>query len=194
MINIPILLTYMRVGLIPLIVLFYYLPFTWARIATVLLFVLSAATDWLDGYLARNWKQTTKLGAFLDPVADKLLVAAVLVILVDQIQIPLLLSIPSIIIIAREILVSALREWMSEIGKRSHVDVVKVAKYKTLLQMVGITFLLCYKTDATYVFNHALLWIGMVIFYIAAALTVWSMCVYLKLAWTAGLTSISESE
>lgn len=195
MINIPILLTYIRVGLIPFIVLFYYLPFTWARVAAVVLFILSAVTDWLDGYLARNWEQMTKLGAFLDPVADKLLVAAVLVALVDQIPIPIWLSIPSIIIIGREILVSALREWMSEIGKRSHVNVVRVAKYKTALQMIGISFLLCYKrTGPMLKINDMFLWTGLVIFYIAAALTVWSMCVYLRLAWTAGLTSSSEPE
>jgi len=194
MMNIPIFLTYMRVGFIPFIVLFYYLPYTWARVVAVVLFVLSAVTDWLDGYLARNWEQTTKLGAFLDPVADKLLVATVLVILVDKIPIPIWLSIPSIIIIGREILVSSLREWMAEIGKRSHVNVVKIAKYKTALQMIGIIFLLCYNAGSIVTINELLLWVGMVIFYMAAALTVWSMCVYLKLAWTAGLTSSSEPE
>jgi CDP-diacylglycerol--glycerol-3-phosphate 3-phosphatidyltransferase len=131
MINTALLLTYVRVGFIPLIILFYYLPFHWAHVLTVILFVIAGLTDWLDGYLARHWKQMTKLGAFLDPVADKLLVAAVLVILVDRIQLPVWFAIPSIVIIGREILVSALREWMAEIGKRSHIDVVKVAKYKT---------------------------------------------------------------
>jgi CDP-diacylglycerol--glycerol-3-phosphate 3-phosphatidyltransferase len=193
MMNIPLILTYMRVGFIPLIVLFYYLPFEWAHLLTVVLFIVAAITDWLDGYLARNWKQTTKLGAFLDPVADKLLVATVLVILVDQIRIPVLLAVPSIVIIGREILVSALREWMAEIGKRSHIDVVKVAKYKTLLQMVGITFLLYYNLDTVSIFNQLIFWIGFVIFYSAAVLTIWSMCIYLKLA-RMGLTSAVESE
>ena len=187
------ILTYIRVGFIPLIVIFYYLPFDWAQVLAVGLFIVASFTDWLDGYVARNFKQTTKLGAFLDPVADKLLVATVLIILVDQIHISLLLSIPSIIIIGREILVSALREWMAEIGKRSRVSVVKVAKYKAFLQMTGIAVLLSYNIDSVYTFNWVILTSGLIIFYIAAALTIWSMCVYLKLART-DLTSPPESE
>jgi len=186
MFTIPMLLTFLRVGLIPLVVLFYYIPTPWAHITSSCLFILAALTDWLDGYLARHWEQATKFGAFLDPVADKLLVVSALVILVDRLDI-FMLAIPTIIIIGREILVSALREWMAEIGKRAHVDVVKVAKYKTALQMIGIAVLLWYHP----VMNAWFLRLGVIVIYVAAVLTLWSMFVYLKLAWP-DLTSAKE--
>jgi len=186
MFNIPMILTFLRVGLIPFVVIIYYIPTPWAHFVSALLFIIAALTDWLDGYVARQWNQITKFGAFLDPVADKLLVAAALVALVDHLNI-FMLAIPAIVIIAREILVSALREWMAEIGKRARVNVVKIAKYKTVLQMVGIAVLLWYHP----VMNHLFLWLGIIIIYIAATLTVWSMFVYLKLAWP-DLTSTKE--
>lgn len=179
--NIPILLTWARVIAIPLLVAIYYAPFdgfpdaTRDALATGL-FILAAVTDWFDGFLARRWNQTSAFGAFLDPVADKLLVAACLIVLVHQSRAHGLIA---LIIIGREITISALREWMSSIGARAAVAVNNLGKYKTAAQMVALPMLL---------FNDEVLgmdtrlW-GTWLLYIAAALTVVSMVVYLKAAW-----------
>ena len=113
--NLPTILTLLRIILIPFFIVAFYLPTEWGRSAAALLFVLAAFTDWLDGYLARKWDQTSPFGAFLDPVADKLMVAAALVLLVSD-RPELLVAIPAIVIIGREIAISALREWMAEMG------------------------------------------------------------------------------
>ncbi len=178
--NFPILLTWARVIAIPLLVAIYYAPFSnYAMMRDVLatiLFVGAAVTDWLDGYLARKWDQTSAFGAFLDPVADKLLVAACLIVLVHDQRVHGLIA---LIIIGREITISALREWMASIGARTAVAVNQLGKWKTAVQMVALPMLL---------YNGVLLGIntrvvGTWLIYIAAALTVISMVVYLKAAY-----------
>ena len=175
--NIPILLTWGRVIAIPLLVAIYYAPFdNYAMVRDVLatvLFVGAAITDWLDGYLARRWNQTSLFGAFLDPVADKLLVAACLIVLVHDQRVHGLIA---LIIIGREITISALREWMASIGARTAVAVNELGKWKTAVQMIALPMLL---------FNGIIIGIntrvvGTWLIYVAAALTVISMAVYLK--------------
>jgi len=174
----PNILTLSRIGLIPVFVGIFYLPAPWGRFACALVFGAAAFTDWLDGYLARRWEQTSPFGAFLDPVADKLMVAVALVLLV-QADPRAALALPAAVIIGREIAVSALREWMAEVGARSRVSVSAVGKFKTTAQMVAIILL---------ILRGPLLGIpvydlGMVLLYIAATLTLWSMFLYLRVAW-----------
>lgn len=176
--NIPNYLTLFRIALIPVFVLMFYLPFTWSHFATALIFGLAAITDWLDGYLARRLGQMSRFGAFLDPVADKLMVAVALVLLV-QANPTVLLAIPALVIIGREIAISALREWMAEIGERAHVAVSSIGKVKTTLQMIAILLLL-YHAPIGPLPVYA---IGVVLLYISALLTLWSMFVYLRAAW-----------
>jgi CDP-diacylglycerol---glycerol-3-phosphate 3-phosphatidyltransferase len=176
--NVPMIFTASRVLLIPLVVLCFYLP-GYGHIFSAILFAIAAFTDWLDGYLARSLKQVTKLGAFLDPVADKLLVAISLVILVGEFG-NVFFAIPAAIIISREILISALREWMAEIGKRTNVAVNTIAKIKTGMQMAAIFILLLYRPNFS---SLGLKLFGLILLYIAAVLTLWSMIVYLKAAW-----------
>ncbi|MFD3302531.1 CDP-diacylglycerol--glycerol-3-phosphate 3-phosphatidyltransferase [Aquipseudomonas alcaligenes] len=175
--NIPNLLTVLRVALIPVFILFFYLPFSWSYWAASAVFALAAITDWFDGYLARRWEQSTPFGAFLDPVADKLMVAVALVLLVEE-HANLWLSLPAVIIIGREIVVSALREWMAELGARAQVAVSQLGKWKTAAQMVALVILLGNPPQLT-------VWVGMgyVLLIIAAALTLWSMLQYLLAAW-----------
>jgi CDP-diacylglycerol--glycerol-3-phosphate 3-phosphatidyltransferase len=179
MYNIPLILTLLRISVIPIFAVFFFLPYHWAHPIATVIFVLAAITDWLDGYLARSLKQTTDFGAFLDPVADKLLVAFALVIIVGEHYFPGL-SIPAAIIVMREIAISSLREWMAEIGKRASVAVSFVAKVKTTLQMVSLILLIWYtpKTSGAWV-----IWLGAILLYAAAALTLWTMIHYLKIAW-----------
>ena len=176
--NIPNYLTLFRIALIPVFVLVFYLPFAWSHFATALIFGLAALTDWLDGYLARRLRQTSRFGAFLDPVADKLMVAVALVLLV-QANPTMLLAIPALVIIGREIAISALREWMAEIGERAHVAVSYIGKIKTTVQMIAILLLL-YQAPIGPLPVYG---IGVVLLYIAALLTLWSMFVYLRAAW-----------
>lgn len=164
-----------------LIVLFY-LPFSWfseeaVNVAAAVIFAVAALTDWFDGFLARLWKQTSDFGAFLDPVADKLMVAVSLLLLVKLDRTYVLFA---MIIIGREITISALREWMAQMGKRSSVAVAAVGKFKTAAQMLAIFFLLLNFPDF-YGFN--LVVIGNILMFIASLLTVWSMLYYLKMAW-----------
>lgn len=176
--NLPLHLTLARILVIPLlVVVYYFVPHIGHQMAA-LLFLLAAVTDWLDGYLARKNKQVTRLGAFLDPVADKLLVAASIVMLVGEHLIPLLV-LPAMVIIGREIAISALREWMSELGKRTSVAVSYVGKIKTVLQMLALIVLLAYSPGQ----NEVILKCGAGMLFVAAALTVWSMFIYLKAAW-----------
>jgi len=176
--NIPNLLTLLRIVLIPVFVLVFYLPFGWARLACALVFALAAVTDWFDGFLARRWSQTSPFGAFLDPVADKLMVAVALLLLVQAEPTPIL-AIPAAVIIGREITISALREWMAELGARGRVAVSMVGKVKTAIQMIAI-LLLIYAQPLLGLPVHS---IGFVLLYVAAILTLWSMFVYLRAAW-----------
>jgi CDP-diacylglycerol--glycerol-3-phosphate 3-phosphatidyltransferase len=176
--NLPNILTFLRIIAIPVVVLVYYLPYDWRYLVAAGVFSAASITDWLDGYLARKWEQSTPLGAFLDPVADKLIVAAALVMLVEAYSTPWF-GVPAMIIICREITVSALREWMAEMGKRASVAVSYVGKVKTTLQMVAIIGLLAFPPDL----GNALVLLSLALFYGATLLTIWSMYVYLQAAW-----------
>ncbi|HYN78170.1 MAG TPA: CDP-diacylglycerol--glycerol-3-phosphate 3-phosphatidyltransferase [Lamprocystis sp. (in: g-proteobacteria)] len=176
--NTPNLLTLLRIFLIPVFVVVFYLETPWAPYAAAATFGTAALTDLLDGYLARRWGQTSPLGAFLDPVADKLMVAVALVLLV-QADARTLLALPAIVIIGREITVSALREWMAEIGARAAVAVSAVGKYKTTAQMISICLLVLRDT----LLGPFVYPLGLVLLYAAAVLTLWSMVIYLRAAW-----------
>jgi len=179
--NIPILLTWLRIILIPLLIGVYYVPEPWVQtvgrdMAATLIFVVAAVTDWLDGYLARRWQQTSAFGAFLDPVADKLMVAAALIVLV---QLGRLDAILAMIIIGREITISALREWMARIGAHKSVAVSMIGKIKTTAQMIAIPMLLYFSPlRGIDVFQ-----VGTWLIYVAAVLTLWSMGYYMRMAW-----------
>ena len=176
--NIPNALTLLRIALIPVFVVIFYLPTPWARPVCALVFTLAALTDWLDGWLARRWGQTSPLGAFLDPVADKLMVAVALVLLVQGYP-HMVLALPAAVIIGREITVSALREWMAEVGARAKVAVSMAGKLKTTAQMVSIVLLII----GGPVLGLPILELGLVLLYVAALLTLWSMVLYLRAAW-----------
>jgi len=176
--NIPNSLTLLRIAMIPVFVLVFYLPFKWSNDAACVIFVIAALTDLLDGYLARKLEQTSQLGAFLDPVADKLMVAVVLVLLVER-DASLSLTLPAAVIIGREIAVSALREWMAELGARSKVAVSVYGKIKTIAQLVALGILV-FKEP---LFGIPVYSLGMVLLYVAAALTLISMFQYLSSAW-----------
>ncbi|CAH0990010.1 CDP-diacylglycerol--glycerol-3-phosphate 3-phosphatidyltransferase [Sinobacterium norvegicum] len=175
--NIPNILTLFRIALIPVIAVVFYLPWQHAHLASAIIFMVAAGTDWLDGYLARKLDQSTPLGAFLDPVADKLMVAIALVLLTEE-QTTFWFTLPAMIIIGREIVISALREWMAELGERASVAVSYIGKVKTAMQMFSITVLLAFGS----VDNDFLLGVGYCALYLAAALTLWSMVQYLKAA------------
>ena len=174
MLTIPNMLTLFRVLLIPVFVTVYFLDWKWAHQAGAFLFWLAAITDWFDGYLARKLNQTTRFGAFIDPVADKVMVAAAMVLVVEHFN-SVWVTIPAITMIGREIIISALREWMAELGKRSSVAVSWVGKVKTGAQMVALLLLLWHP-------NEWLVWIGYIALYVAMILTYWSMYIYLKAA------------
>ena len=176
--TIPNVLTLIRIILIPVLVIVFYMPGQWTYQLSAAIFGIAALTDLLDGYLARRLNQTSPFGAFLDPVADKLMVAVALVLLVQDNPAPLF-TIPAAIIIGREIAISALREWMAEIGARTKVAVSIIGKLKTTLQMIAILLLL-YKIPLGAFPTHT---VGLVLLYIAAALTLWSMVVYMHAAW-----------
>ncbi len=183
--NAPNLLTLLRILLIPLFVVAYYLPVSWSNELATGLFVLAGLTDWLDGYLARRLQQFSPFGAFLDPVADKLMVAAALIMLLADPRVyghvfdPRGFAVVILVIMGREIAVSALREWMAEVGKRSHVAVSFVGKFKTMSQMLAIGFLIWREP----LWDVPVFAIGEVLLYSAAVLTLWSGLVYLKAAW-----------
>ncbi len=175
--NIPNILTLGRIVLIPVFGLVFFLPFAWASMAAALVFAIAAITDWADGYLARKLNQTSAFGAFLDPVADKLMVAVALIALLVDNPTPLF-ALAVAVIIGREITVSALREWMAELGKRAKVAVNAIGKFKTAAQMIAILLLL-YRDD---MLGLPVYTIGMILLYVAAGLTLWSMIVYLRAA------------
>ena len=179
--NLPTALTWLRIVLIPVFVAIYYLPDDWMSPSTrnwtaMWVFAVAAITDWLDGWLARRWGQTSAFGAFLDPVADKLMVAAALILLVALGRAEAWLA---IIIIGREIAISALREWMAELGAGKSVAVAFVGKLKTTAQMTAIIALLLYEPLIPGVSTPLL---GTVALWLAAILTLWSMVHYLRLA------------
>jgi CDP-diacylglycerol---glycerol-3-phosphate 3-phosphatidyltransferase len=204
--NLPNTLTWLRIFAIPLVIVLFYLPFKWADPAAGLLFALAGITDSLDGYFARRMGQTSRLGAFLDPVADKLIVAVALVLLVSKdmpmVIVPglegmdgghatlrsetvrVILVLSAIVIIGREIAISALREWMAEIGQRGKVKVSQLAKYKTILQIVGLSCML-YRWNLPILpgVSMPIFEIGLILTVIAAFLTLLSAISYLRAAW-----------
>jgi CDP-diacylglycerol--glycerol-3-phosphate 3-phosphatidyltransferase/cardiolipin synthase len=180
--NFPLFLTWCRIVAIPLFVAVLYMPESWinernASVTAMWIFIAAAVTDWLDGWLARRWNQTTSFGAFLDPVADKLMVTAALIVLTEK---GIVDPFASLIIIGREITISALREWMAQVGRSKNVAVNILGKVKTVGQLVAIPFLL---------FNGVLFGLfhtvplGRLLIWIAAFITLWSMLVYLRAAW-----------
>lgn len=187
-------LTFARIIMIPLVVVLFYLPYSWSNPAAATVFILAAITDSLDGYLARRLGQISALGAFLDPVADKLMVATALILLVshDPPQLELiafnphiLITLTAAIIVGREITISALREWMAEMGARGKVAVSSMGKVKTVFQMTGLSMML-FRSDVWFIPAFEL---GFYCLVAAAALTLWSMVIYLRAAWPA----LSES-
>lgn len=187
--NIPTMLTWLRILLIPVFVCIFYLPNNqsdlfsipahWVNVTAMLIFLVAAITDWLDGYLARKLNQTSAFGAFLDPVADKLMVAAALIVLVEFERVG---AMTALIIIGREIAISALREWMAGEGQGASVGVAMIGKIKTTAQMVSILFLLYWDsiTFGNIILNTKL--IGHILIVIAVVLTLISMAYYLKMA------------
>ena len=172
--SIPNILSFVRLILIPFFVIAFYLPYEWSPFATALIFFIAGVTDWFDGYLARRLNQTTRFGAFIDPVADKLMVATALVLVVEHYH-SVWVTIPAVTMIGREIMISALREWMAEIGKRASVAVSWVGKVKTASQMFALLMLLWRPYEWT-------VWLGYISLYAAMVLTYWSMIQYLLAA------------
>lgn len=175
--SLPNLLTLMRIVLIPVFIIAFYLPFSWSHGLAAGIFALASFTDWLDGYLARKLQQMSPFGAFLDPVADKLLVACCLLLLVGAKDIAYI-TIPAMVIVGREIVISALREWMAEIGSRASVTVNYIGKIKTAAQMSALFLLVAFSPSESW-------WgtFGFVMIYLSAILTLWSMVIYLGIAW-----------
>ncbi|MGB0218574.1 MAG: CDP-diacylglycerol--glycerol-3-phosphate 3-phosphatidyltransferase [Sinimarinibacterium flocculans] len=176
--TLPLLLTMMRVAAIPVVLALFYVDWPYARQMATVLYTLAGITDWLDGWLARRWNQESKFGAFLDPVADKLLVAVCLVMLLRD-DPGGMLAVVVAVIIGREITISALREWMAELGQRTSVAVSRIGKWKTGFQMTAIGMMIW----RIPVLGIPIYEIGYVLLLVAAALTLWSMFVYLRAAW-----------
>ena len=176
--NLPNIITLARILLVPVFVVIYLWPGDGTYLIAATLFALAAATDWLDGYLARRLNQTTPFGAFLDPVADKLIVVSALTVLLAQ-HSTVWLTLPALIIIGREIMISALREWMAEMNSSVTVAVSYLGKIKTSLQMIAIAVLLALPPNS----DSGLIFAGYTLLYVAALMTLWSMSVYLQAAW-----------
>lgn len=176
--NVPNTLTALRIVLVPILVVVFYLPFSWTPMACAAIFALAAVTDWADGFLARRLSQVSTFGAFLDPVADKLMIAVALVLLLHR-DPEMWLAIPAAIIISREIVVSALRELMAELGQRATVAVATLGKVKTVSQMTALLLML-YRHDIGPIPVYLT---GSVLLYVATVLTIWSMAIYLRVAW-----------
>lgn len=176
--TLPNQLTLFRIALIPIFAVIFYLPFRWSHVLSAAVFGIAALTDLLDGWIARRTGQMSRFGAFLDPVADKLMVVTALVLLI-QTHPDVYFILPAMIIIGRELVISALREWMAEIGERAQVAVSMIGKIKTTVQMIALLLLL-YREPIWVIPVET---VGMVCLYIAAVLTLWSMTVYLKAAW-----------
>ncbi len=170
--------TLFRIALIPIFVTVFYLPFGWANVAATVIFAIASISDWVDGYLARSMKQESSFGAFLDPVADKLMVVVIIVLLVEA-HPSIYMSLPSVIIVAREISISALREWMAQLGSSTTVKVSFIGKAKTVSQMLALGFMIFSEPFM----GLPIYEIGLVIYYVAAFLTIVSMLLYLRAAW-----------
>lgn len=177
MFSIPNIFTFTRIALIPIFVLVFYVPGVYGHYAAAAIFCVAAFTDWLDGFLARRLKQTSRFGAFLDPVADKLIVACALLLIAVEFT-NFFITIPAMIILCREILISALREWMAEVGEQNSVKVNWLGKVKTGFQFVAIIILLSQPAQ----WDLPLVWLGVFLMYLAAGLTIWSMTTYLQAA------------
>jgi CDP-diacylglycerol--glycerol-3-phosphate 3-phosphatidyltransferase len=180
--NTPTILTLGRVAVIPVVLGLFYVDWPQARHVAALLFIAAALTDWLDGYLARLWNQTSNFGAFLDPVADKLLVAVALVMLLRD-DPRSVMGVLVAIIIGREITISALREWLAELGQRARVKVGPLGKLKTVFQMTAIGLMLWQTDLVTPLFALPIYKMGYLLLFLASALTIWSMIQYLVAAW-----------
>jgi CDP-diacylglycerol--glycerol-3-phosphate 3-phosphatidyltransferase len=178
--TIPTLITLFRILLIPVLVLVFYLPYKWTNFAATAIFVVGALTDWLDGWIARRYGMYSAFGAFLDPVADKLAVAVALVLIVQHHH-TMFMALIAAVIIGREITISALREWMAEIGQKGRVKVAAVGKLKTIVQMVALSMLL-FRED---LWGLPIFLIGEGLLAVAAALTLWSGYAYVRAAWPA---------
>ena len=185
MLNLPNVLTLIRLALIPVFIILFYCPTDLSNLYAAIVFIIAALTDLLDGYLARKLKLTTKFGAFLDPVADKIIVCTALVLIVEHYSLytdvlyPHLgkfITIPAMIIVAREITVSALREWMAELGKRANVAVSWIGKWKTTIQLTAIAGLI-WRHD------EGMIYAAVGLLMVATVLTIWSMIMYLKAGW-----------
>ncbi|HUV23428.1 MAG TPA: CDP-diacylglycerol--glycerol-3-phosphate 3-phosphatidyltransferase [Gammaproteobacteria bacterium] len=176
--TLPTAITLCRIALIPLFVIVFYLPFRWVNEAAFAIFALAGFSDWVDGYLARTMQQESPFGAFLDPVADKLMVVVVIVLLV-QANPSIYVALPSLIIIAREISVSALREWMAQLGSSASVKVSFIGKAKTMAQMTALGLMIY----AEPLMGLPVYDTGLAIYYLAAILTIYSMVIYLRAAW-----------
>jgi CDP-diacylglycerol--glycerol-3-phosphate 3-phosphatidyltransferase len=184
MTSLPNILTLLRIVLIPFFVLFFYLDIEGANLITTIIFALAAFTDWLDGYLARRLEVTSAFGAFLDPVADKLMVATALILIVDNNPTNMSgiwVALPAAVIVGREITISALREWMAEVGASAKVAVSMLGKVKTTAQMFALVFLI-YREPVGQLHTAQ---VGLWLLYLAALLTLWSMIAYLRAAWPA---------
>ena len=186
--TVPTMLTLLRMMLIPVLVLVFYLPFNWTNFAAAFVFILASLTDWLDGWIARAYNQSSAFGAFLDPVADKLMVAVALLLIVQKHPTPWM-ALWAAVIIGREIAVSALREWMAELGQRAKVKVATIGKIKAIVQMVALTFLLYFEplrfTVGGRTWSVPVFVIGDWMLAVAALLTLWSGLAYLHAAWPA---------
>ncbi len=185
--TVPTWLTLLRIVLIPVLVLVFYLPHKWTNLAAAFIFILAAVTDWLDGWIARRYHLFSAFGAFLDPVADKLMVAVSLFLIVQD-NPTMWMAIWAAVIVGREIAVSALREWMAELGQRARVKVATIGKIKTIVQMVALGCLLYASTPGP--IRRSDIWLGEWVFHlgdwllaIAAILTLWSGFQYLHAAW-----------
>ena len=177
-ITLPTGITLLRIALIPIFVIVFFLPLPWASQIAAAIFGVACFSDWVDGYLARMLKQESAFGAFLDPVADKLIVVAAIVLIVEA-NPSIYVALPSVIIVAREITVSALREWMAELGSRATIKVSFIGKVKTVVQLLSL-FLMIY---AEPIFGYSMFQIGLSFYYLAVIFTIISMVLYLKAAW-----------
>ncbi len=177
-VTLPTAITLFRIALIPLFVLVFYLPFAWANVVATVIFAIASFSDWMDGYLARSMQLESSFGAFLDPVADKLMVVVVIVLLVEA-NPSIYVALPSIVIVAREISISALREWMAQLGASTTVKVSFIGKTKTVAQMIALGFMIFSEP----LMGFPVFQIGLGIYYLAALLTLASIVIYLRAAW-----------
>ena len=184
-VNIPNILTLFRIVMVPVFVLVFYLPVDWNFTAAALIFAVAGWTDWFDGYIARRFNMTSPLGAFLDPVADKLMVVISIVLIVELYETPWI-AVPALVIIGREITISALREWMAEYGNSADVKVSFIGKVKTLWQLGAIFFFILGGANPPileFMGYPLFVILGYISLYVSVALTLWSMYIYVKAAW-----------